>query len=280
MWGWVVLALLLSNCTTLYNPATGRTETVLSTPVEMALGSLAMAQMGLGSLRMGRVDPTTFQRVTAIGERLAKVSDRQDLPYRFGVIRGKEWNAFALPGGTIYVYSGLAENATDDELAAVLGHEIGHVAARHAAKHLQADLGFAVLLRLAQATGVGPESAQIANSLYALFRNGYSRQDELQADRLGIRYAYEAGFDPNGMVSFFEKMLAKQPEDPLEQALIWQRTHPLTSERIAKAKAEIARIKEERFCPTCGRLYAPPAQFCTKDGTPLKGRSEPRRASP
>ncbi|MBI3615736.1 MAG: M48 family metalloprotease [Candidatus Omnitrophica bacterium] len=268
------VASLLSGCATIYNPATERQETVLDSSVEIALGNLARAQMGLGSLQVGRVSPDQFSRVQTIGQRIARVSDRQDVPYRFGVIRDKSLNAFTLPGGTIYVHTGILDKATEDELACVIAHEIGHVAARHVAKHLQADLGFTVLLQLAGAAGVGAESARIANSLYGLFSNGFSRQDELQADRLGIRYAGKAGYDPRGMISFFEKIEAEHPEGAAEKAFAWKSTHPLTSERIAKAKEEINLWEGMKFCPTCGQEYPAKARFCERDGTPLRKKGK------
>ena len=271
----VVVLVTLAGCTTIYNPATERRETVLDTSVEIAVGNIARAQMGLTSLAMGRADPQQVARVQAIGRQLASVSDRQDVPYQFGVIRDKSLNAFALPGGTLYVHSALVEKATDTELACVIGHEIGHVAARHAAKHLQADLGVTVLLEIASAAGGGSGAVQIANSMVGLLRNGYSRGDELQADRLGIRYAWRAGYDPQGMITFFEKMLQETPEDAMDQALVWRRTHPLTSERIRLAKEEIARLKAETFCPACGRTYGPDVKFCEQDGTLLKKRGGP-----
>ena len=245
---------------------------MLDSSVETALGTLARAQMGLSSLRIGPVEQADLSRVQSIGQRLAQVSDRQDVTYRFGVIQEKTPNAFTLPGGTIYVHTGILSRATEDELAGVIAHEIGHVAARHVAKHLQADLGFAVALGLAQAAGVGPESARVADSLYGLFSNGFSRQDELEADRLGIRYMKRAGYDPHGLVSFFKKLQAEEPESALEHALVWQSTHPLTSERIARAQEEIDTLEGQTFCPTCGRVYGPKARFCQRDGTPLKAK--------
>ena len=268
----LLLVASLLGCATIYNPATGHQETVLNSSLEIALGNVAKAQMGLTSLRVGRVDPEQLSRVQGIGQRLARTSDRQDVPYQFGVVREKSINAFTLPGGTIYVHTGLVEKANDDELAAVLAHEVGHVAARHAAKHLQADLGFTVLTQIAGAAGVGPGSAQLAESLYGLFRNGYSRQDELEADRLGIRYTLRAGYDPEGMITFFEKMLAEEPEDPLARSLVWQQTHPLTTERIAQAKKEIEQLQGTMFCTVCGSTYGPKEKFCVKDGTLLKHR--------
>ncbi len=274
------LLAVLTGCATIYNPATQRQETVLDTPVEIALGNVARAQMGLTTLKMGKVAPEDLARAQAIGQRLAKVSDRQDLPYQFGVIRDKSPNAFTLPGGTIYVHTGILERADDDELAGVIAHEIGHVAARHVAKHLQADLGFTVLLNVAQAAGVGSESARMADSLYELFSRGFSRQDELEADRLAIRYTSRAGYNPKGLITFFEKMLAEEPEGALQKAAVWQSTHPLTSERIAQAKKELAMAAEgtlrlgsgQAFCPECGRTYDSKAKFCERDGTPLKKR--------
>ncbi len=274
----LLAAALGAGCTTIYNPATGRQETVIGTPVEIALGNLAKAQMGLFSLQMGRVDPAQMGRVQRIGARVARASDRQDVPYQFGVIQDKTLNAFTLPGGTIYVNSGLAAKATDDELAAVLGHEVGHVAARHAAKHLQADLGFAVLVHIAGAAGAGEGAVQVADSLYGLFSNGYSRRDELEADRLGIKYSARSGYDPEGMVTFFEKMLEEEPEDAMDRAASWRRTHPLASDRIAEAKKELDRLAGT-FCPECGREYGAKQKYCERDGTALKARGPARGAS-
>ncbi len=260
---------LLSGCSTIYNPATQRQETVLSSAVESQLGTIARAQMGLMSLNVGKAPEEQLARVQAIGERISKVSDRQDVTYQFGVIRQKQINAFTLPGGTIYVYTGTIEKATDDELAAVIAHEIGHVAARHGVKPLQVNLGFELLMAIA-ARGVGTESAQVVNSIYGLLSNGFSRQDELEADRLGIKYAEKAGFDPNGMIRFFEKIQQEESRHPEHQVPVWQSTHPLTSERIDKAKEEIAKLPGVKFCPECGRTYGREAEFCEKDRTPLK----------
>lgn len=232
----------LTGCATIYNPATGRQETVLDSSVETALGNLARAQMGLNSLKMGQVDPDELQRIQRIGQRIALVSDRKDVTYQFGVIQDKAANAFTLPGGTIYVHTGILEKATDNELAAVVAHEVGHVAARHVAKHLQADLGFSVAMQLAHAAGVGAESARVAESMYDLFSRGFSRQDELEADRLAIRYSRRAGYDPWALVSFFEKIQAEEEGQPFPRVPVWQSTHPLTSDRIARAKEELNRF--------------------------------------
>ena len=239
-----LLPAVLAACATLYNPATGRQETLLSTPLETALGNVARVQMGLISLRMGTVAEADFSRVQVIGQRIAQVSDRQDVRYQFGVIQEKSLNAFTLPGGTIYVHTGLVQKADDDELAAVLGHEMGHAAARHTAKHLQADLGFSLLVGVAGAAGGSPDAVRVAESIYSLINNGYSRRDELEADRLGVKYAFRAGYNPEAMITFFEKMLHEYPEGETARATVWQRTHPLTSDRIAQAKKEVEALRQ------------------------------------
>ncbi|MBI3333557.1 MAG: M48 family metalloprotease [Candidatus Omnitrophica bacterium] len=261
---------LSAGCATVYNPATEREETVLDPAIESALGSVAKAQMGLASLKVGRVTGEQMARVQAIGARIARSSDPLAFPVQFGVIQDKTLNAFTLPGGTIYVHTGILDKASDDELAAVIAHEMGHVAARHVAKHLQADLGFTVLVNIAAAAGVGPESARLADSLYGLFSRGFSRRDELEADRLAVRYSSRAGVDPEGLVSFFEKIQREEQERPMGRVPVWQSTHPLTGDRIKQAKEEIEKLKGRRFCPVCGREYPGQVRFCERDGTPLK----------
>jgi len=121
---------------------------------------------------------------------------------------------------------------------------------------------------------VGPESAQIADSLYGLFSRGFSRGDELEADRLAIRYTERAEYNPWGLISFFEKLQAEEPRGS-NQVPIWQSTHPLTSERIAQAKEELGRSAGATFCPTCGRSYGAKQKFCERDGIPLKPKGHP-----
>ncbi len=264
------LTLGLAGCATIYNPATERNETILSTGMEIALGNMAKTQMGLGGLTKGRVHPEELARVQRVGKKIASVSDRQDLGYQFGVVKNDTPNAFTLPGGTIYIHTGILDKATDAELASVIAHEVGHVAARHVVKHLQADLGFTVAMGIAQAAGAGQGPARVANSLYGLFSNGFSRQDELEADQLAIRYTDRAGYDPWAIVSFFEKMLSEEKETGLDRAAVWRSTHPLTSERIAEAKKTLSGMEGRLFCPECGRTYPGKAKFCEKDGAVLK----------
>jgi predicted Zn-dependent protease len=156
--------------------------------------------------------------------------------YSFNVIEEKEINAVSLPGGFVYCFQGLVDTvANDDELACVLAHEVGHIVAKHSIKKLQATMGY-MLLRIAaiqipQTQGLG-QGIDLAFEEILL---GYSREDELLADRLSVRYATEAGFDAKAMVSFLKKLRQidlKKPPRPKGYA----RTHPYILDRIRVVK--------------------------------------------
>lgn len=171
-------------------------------------------------------------RVRRIGERLLAHADpRPGVPYTFKVLDTKTVNAVSLPGGPVYVYSGLLDLVGDDEdaLACVMGHEIGHIQARHAARAIsrQLEINSAIQLFLKGQT------AQIANLGTQLLNLKYSRDDEYEADRRGLSYAYKAGFDPRGLIRFFQKLQALEKGGGTPEFL---RDHPLTSDRIRRAE--------------------------------------------
>ncbi|MBU0744573.1 MAG: M48 family metalloprotease, partial [Gammaproteobacteria bacterium] len=195
--------ILLYGCATFYNPATEKKETVfLDSATEAALGR----DISLEVERKFKLDDSlkNKKRVGSIGRRIVTICDRQDLNYEFKVIKDEQMNAFALPGGFIYLNSGLLEQTHDDELACVIAHEIGHIVARHGVKKLQAQLGFDLLLGIVFRQQSQEELKRLLNVSFELISLGYSRDDEYQADRLGVKYAYDSGYDPAGMVSLFE----------------------------------------------------------------------------
>ncbi len=228
----------LSGCATIYNSATGRQEFIfIDTAAERRLGQQAAAEAER-YLPLSQ-DPQRIQRIEQIGRKLAVVSDRQDLRFQFYLVEGSEVNAFALPGGFIYLYVGLLDHVrSDGELANVLGHEIGHVAARHHVKQIQSVLGYQVLSSLVFRDAKSAELQRGVAVVFDLISKGYSREDELEADRLGMRYAQKAGYQSSGMVSFLEMLQRLEHSEPMSVLTIFQ-THPAVSERIIKARQEI-----------------------------------------
>jgi predicted Zn-dependent protease len=203
----VCAAAALLSCAT--NPVTGRQEvSLMSAERETATGKQAAAQV---EREMGLVrDPALVAYVQQIGRRMAKLSPRQDVSYQFAIADMPEANAFALPGGYVYVSRGLLALAnTEDELAGVVGHEIGHVAARHAAQRETRATGVGLLSVLGTiAAGVigGGTAAQMASQLGQVAGAGliasYGRDQERQADEIGQQLAAAGGWDPDGLADF------------------------------------------------------------------------------
>jgi predicted Zn-dependent protease len=232
---------LISGCATLYNPATGRNELIfIDSNTEVALGKNVMPDVF--KKHPLTPDQGLQQRVQDVGRRLVSVSDRQDIEYKFYCLEEKELNAAAYPGGYIIVNKGLASILTDDELAYVLGHETGHVAARHITKKLQSGMAYQMLLTVAF-IGIGDRVpgaqgiAQGIDTIHNLVALGYDRHDEYEADKLGAKYAFKSGFNPYGSVSALAKI--KQQEGPSWKALEYFRSHPYADERIAALKEYI-----------------------------------------
>jgi len=240
-----VLALAAFACAT--NPVTGRSELVLMSPAqESAEGKQAAAQV---KQQMGLVedDPALLAFVRSVGARVAAHSPRKDVSYQFAIANMPETNAFALPGGYVYVSRGLlALVRSEDELANVLAHEVGHVAARHAAQRETRAIGVGLLTMLgAAAAGVvgGAEAANAVGQLGQVAGAGliasYSRDQERQADEVGQTLAKAAGYDPGGMATFLG---ALDTEVTLQAGGKTRRpsfldSHPATPERVATATA-------------------------------------------
>jgi len=226
-------------CTTIYNPATGKNEPILlSTQTEVSMGE--DLYKSITKEYKFSTYPDKVDRLKEIGRRLSTVSDRQDYQYHFYLIDKEELNAFTTPGGFVYVYTGLFDKLkTDDAIAGVVAHELGHCAARHIAKKFQASLGYTIVSTIIltqindEARAIAAQSSDAAmNIVFAAF----SRGDEYQADSLGIKYLFLAGYNLNGMIEAFELL---QKEAKGDYVPPWLRTHPYIEDRIKRSKEEI-----------------------------------------
>ena len=190
-------------------------------------------------------DPVITEYVDRIGQDIVKHSDAK-VPFHIKVVDSDEVNAFAFPGGYFYVNKGLIlEAENESELAGVMAHEISHVTARHATARM--SKGQILQIAAIPALFVGGYWAQmgIQNALglgINLELMGITRESEREADQLGIQYLWNTGYDPNGFVTFFEKMKKEEKNKPSRLAG-WFRTHPSTDDRI------VAALDEQRFLP-------------------------------
>ena len=218
-----------------------------STKTEMAWGS-EVAQQVMKSSKIV-TDPVVEEYVNRIGQNIVKNSDAK-VPFTIKVIDSDEINAFALPGGYFFVNSGLILAASNEaELAGVMAHEIGHVAAHHQAREMTrmhyADLGMVPLVMMTGYSAVGYgiyEASAVAVPLTFL---EFQRDFEEQADWLGVEYMYDAGYDPQQLVAFFEKIEELEKTKP---GLISKTfaTHPQTPARVERTQHEIAKILPAR----------------------------------
>ncbi len=210
------LALGVTGCAT--NPVTGDPEFVLmSREQEIELGEQYHQRM----LEQYSVyeNEAVQQRVERIGQRLAENSHRPELDYTFTVVDSPDVNAFALPGGYVYITRGImAYFNSEAELAGVLGHEIGHVTARHAVQQHSAETASSVLGALLIAgTGAGRGAAELFQTAQLAAIRGYGREQELQADRLGAEYLARSGYDSEEMLDVVG-VLADQEQYAMQQA--------------------------------------------------------------
>jgi predicted Zn-dependent protease len=251
------LLVALSTAGCLRNPVTQKRQTrLISEASEREIGSKTRDELvrEYGELS----DEGLRNYVSELGRKLAMVSDRPRVDYVFTILDSDVVNAFAAPGGYIFVTRGLLQRMDNEaELAAVLGHEIGHVCALHSVTMIQKQMGAGILTVLGTiAAGVtaGPEasmavlqSASLFGDLYLL---GYSRDNELEADRIGLRYALSAGYDARAALTFFEKLKALEVQAGMEEWEPYLLSHPPADSRIALAKDYVARMEEFPRAPS------------------------------
>ena len=247
----IAVLLLASGCTV--NPATGNQDftPLMGAGQEAAIGAEEHPKLlaAFGGDYDERISLNAY--VDRIGRRLLRVTETPNARFTFTIVNSDVVNAFALPGGYVYVSRGLLALANNEaELAGVIAHEIGHVTARHTAQRYNravfAQLGAAVL-----GTAAGNRAvSDIANLGAAAYVQGYSRENEFEADQLGIRYLVRAGYDPGAMADFLSTLgaesaladkIAGLEERPAEASLF--ASHPRTIDRVRRA-AETARARQ------------------------------------
>jgi predicted Zn-dependent protease len=245
----LLIALLAASCATVVNPVTGRSErTVMDEAAEIAEGKKAHPQVlaEYGSYN----NPRLQAYVNEVGQRLARQSHRANLQWTFTVLDSAEINAFALPGGYVYVTRGImAYLDSEADLAGVIGHEIGHVTARHGAQRATrqqtAGLGVLAASVLGAVLGVGDVAGQVAQSAAAGYVASYSREQELQADQLGAEYLARNRYNPSNMVDVigvlkdqerFAADAAKAEGKAAPTGSSWLASHPSNDKRLEDIK--------------------------------------------
>ena len=229
------------------NPATGEREfSLMSEQQEIGIGQEMDKQI---AQEMGLYEDTDLQSfVSEVGQRLAQASERPHLPWKFTLVDSPAINAFALPGGYIYLTRGIMPFLADEaEMAGVLGHEIGHVTARHSAQQYSRATGAQLGLALGGifVPAVRPFGGLAETGLGLLFLK-HGRDDELQADALGVRYTARSGWDPGGVAGMLGTLdrIAEESEDR-RGVPNWLATHPAPADRVEQVQSAITQARAE-----------------------------------
>jgi len=240
----LVAALAVSGCAV--NPATGKNQLMLvSEDQEIAMGrqadSAVVTSIGLYP------DPVWQRYIQQFGARIAATSERPGLPWTFRVVDDPAVNAFALPGGFVYVTRGLLAHLTNEaELASVVGHEIGHVTARHTAAEMskQQLIGLGLTAGSMASSQVAKYAGTASQALGILYLK-FSRDDESQADQLGLRYMRRARYDPRQMPEVFRMLERLSTAEGGARLPTWLETHPSPANRVAAISAQIAALPQD-----------------------------------
>jgi len=244
-----IILLLMSGCAV--NPVTGKNELMLipeSMEIQMGEENYMPARQMQGGDYV--TDPAVNTYISEIGQKLAAVSDRQ-LPYHFVVVNDSEINAWMLPGGKMGINRGLLlKMDNESELAAVIGHEITHAAAKHSAKQMQDALllqGAVIAASMAIDASTDNEYIQMAGVIGGqaasiLLQSKFSRDDESQADHYGMVYMSRAGYDPKGAISVQELLLKESKGQPNNLFARLLADHPPSADRVAANRAFVEQL--------------------------------------
>jgi len=221
---------------------------LVSVKQEIEIGREAQKEVRRQVTELG--DATVMSYVRDVGRRIAARAPGPRYPYSFDVANYREINAFALPGGPVWIHRGAIQAATTEaQMAGVLAHEIAHIAERHAADQLTKALvanGLLGLLGAVLGNEGGARTAQMGAGLFArgLFLK-FSRDDEREADRSGARIMHRAGWDPDGMVEFFQILRERAKRDP-SSLEVFLSSHPSPESRATELRRVVAGFKGGR----------------------------------
>ncbi len=244
----IAAALVIAGCAT--TPVTNRTQFMMvSTDQEMALGATEAKKV----VQTSKIstDRVLQERVKRIGQRIAAVSGRNDFAWEFTVIQDDTPNAFCLPGGKVFFYTGILKiTENDDQIATVMGHEIAHALARHGAERLSmqtaGNVGAQVLATAlnipAQYQGLYSQAYGITSQVGMILP--YSRKFEHEADQIGIYLMWKAGYNPNQALRFWENMARLSKSSPKPPAFL--STHPADEARIREIREYISQLPAQR----------------------------------
>lgn len=246
----MLLAMTFSGCQQF--AAISETMFMMSTTQELELGQEVIQQLNAEMQYVN--DPVVVSYIQDLGRKLWAYSPQGPVEPRFHVIRNDELNAFAVPGGDIFVHTGLIDAAEDEaELAGVIAHELGHVIRRHGAQHVSHQMG----LEFVQQLVLGEDSGQVAQLVTQLLAAGvmtnYSREDEQEADDIAVRTLYAAGYDPMAMHSFFQKLVQQYGEQTGVVSTLFA-SHPPTTARMEYVQQLVRQLPNKAYQRPTQRL--------------------------
>lgn len=242
----ILVAILFAGCATYYNPVTGREEQTIYTEKDEVDMGIALDKKICSEFKILDNPDRIFKGFTKICSHVAANSDRKNLPYTFRVIEKDEINAFSVPGGFVYVYSGLLKHIdSPDELACVVGHEVAHICNRDGVHRIEKQILYSIPASVLFGSGRQKAIQQAVDAVFTLSMLKYSRNQEIQADSLGVIYAFNAGYNPEGMISFFKKMQEIEKKQP-GLKLTFLADHPDTEQRIRNVQETIFVLRNRK----------------------------------
>jgi beta-barrel assembly-enhancing protease len=216
------------------------TFNLVSVDEEWQLGQQIEAELAQ-QLPISR-DQVLNQYVTQLGQQIVRQTGLSDRPWRFYVVQDPQVNAFNTPGGLVYIYTGLIANASNaSELAGVMAHEVAHGALRHGTRRMSQAYGAQAIAGIVLGQNPGLVQQIVAQVVATGTFAQFSRSDEREADRYGVRFMHSAGYNPQGMVTMFQSLLEQASRQPGSVERFFS-THPLTEDRITETQAMIRQL--------------------------------------